>query len=184
MATIIAGNFEGQAHADEATRKLLHAGFPADRITSFFLNPPGQHATYPIGGDRDESPGATEAAGGAMTGAAVGGAIGLAVGLAATPFAGPAAAIGGAGAGAYVGSLAGALDQMSDTPRRTSGRESGILVAVETRSPEDEVLVVDALRDCGARDIERAQGTWRDAQWADFDPLSTPALVSPKVTRN
>src|SRR5262245_6447874 len=114
MATIIAANFETETQAERAVEKLNELGFAAERLCSFFLNPPGQHAAFPIGGDRDESPGAEHAEKGAAKGAAIGGAVGLAVGLAATPFAGPAAAVGGAGAGAYTGALVGALGTLGE----------------------------------------------------------------------
>ena len=64
----------------------MQAGFPEDRYTCFFVGPPGHHDRFPVGGDQDESPGATEADNGALKGAGVGGAIGLGVGLAATPW--------------------------------------------------------------------------------------------------
>ncbi|MGH8616186.1 MAG: hypothetical protein ACREUW_00735 [Burkholderiales bacterium] len=177
-AIIIAGRFDAQKSADEAIHQLLHVGFPADRFTSFFVNPPGHHDRFPIGGDRDESPGAKGADGGAAKGAAIGGAIGLGVGLAATPLAGPAAAVGGAGVGAYVGSLVGALNQLGgEEGERVRVRESGVLVAVQTRSADDERLVIDLLQRAGAHEIERAQGRWEAGKWADFDALRPPILV-------
>lgn len=181
MATIIAGRFEAQTGADTAVHGLLHAGYPADRFTSFFVNPPGQHDRLPIGGDRDESDGATHADGGAAKGAAIGGAIGLGVGLAATPLGGPAAAMGGAGVGAYVGSLIGALNQLGDGEDgepKVRVRESGMLVAVETRSADDEQRVIGILQQAGARDIERAEGRWEAGKWMDFDAIRAPTLVS------
>ena len=39
------------------------------------------------------------------------------------------------------------------------------------------VAAVNALRAAGARDIERAEGTWEAGQWIDFDPLKPPLLV-------
>src|SRR5688572_17869941 len=112
--TIIAGRFEERERADVAIRQLQQAGFSEDRYTCFFVGPAGQHDRFPVGGDQDESPGATEADNGALKGAGVGGAIGLGIGLAAMPVAGPVAAAAGAGVGAYVGSLVGALNEMGD----------------------------------------------------------------------
>src|SRR5215471_18169766 len=120
---IIAGRFEEKERAETFVGELVRAGFPAERCTCFFVNPPGHHARYSIGGDRDASPGATEADHGALKGAGIGGAIGLGVGLAATPVAGPVAVAAGVGVGSYVGSLAGALGNMGnkDLPLRKSG---------------------------------------------------------------
>ena len=80
MATIIAGMFETQVEADRAIGALKAAGFGGNDITSFYLNPPGQHATYPIGGDAHHDAGAKEAGKTAAAGATVGGVTGLALG--------------------------------------------------------------------------------------------------------
>ena len=114
MTPIIAGRFEQEAQADRAAEALRQQGFDAEDVTVFYLNPPGQHATFPVGGDRDKSHGATHAHSGALKGAAIGGVVGLGVGVAAAPLVGPAAAAAAAGAGAYVGSLAGALNDMGE----------------------------------------------------------------------
>jgi len=183
LSTIIGGRFAGQQAADDLIRRLLHVGFPADRYTSFFVNPPGHHDRYELGGDRDESPGAGTAGAGAAKGAALGGAIGVAVGVAGIPLAGPVALVAGAGVGAYVGSLAGALNQLgsSEAGPQVRVRESGVLVAVQTRSTDDEQLVIGLLREAGALDIERATGQWQAGQWSDFDAIQPPVLVGPAV---
>jgi hypothetical protein len=98
MTPIIAGRFEQEAQADRAAEALRQQGFAAEDVTVFYLNPPGQHATFPVGGDRDKSHGATHAHSGALKGAAIGGVVGLGVGVAATQLVGPAAAVAGAGA--------------------------------------------------------------------------------------
>lgn len=177
MATIIAGRFEQQEQADALIRELRQAGVPADRFTCFFVNPPGHHDRFPLGGDRDESPGATEADSGALKGAGIGGAIGLGVGVAAAPLGGPAAVAAGAGVGAYVGSLVGALREVGEHGEPARLRQSGLLVAVHTIHGDEEQWVIDLLLTAGARDIERAQGQWRAGEWTDFDPIRPPALV-------
>jgi hypothetical protein len=91
MANIVAGRFEQQTDADAAIAELMRLGFARDQVTSFFVNPPGEHAKFLIGGDREASPGAESAGTGAVAGAAVGGAVGASLGLAATPVMGPAA---------------------------------------------------------------------------------------------
>ena len=84
MTTIIAGNFQQQDGAQQALAALHSAGFPAAQTTTFFVNPPGQHDRFPIGGDKDESPGTEDAKGGTAAGAAIGGATGFASALTGT----------------------------------------------------------------------------------------------------
>ncbi|TFW09897.1 hypothetical protein E4K72_03670, partial [Oxalobacteraceae bacterium OM1] len=86
--TIIAGHFQLQEDAAEMIEELARAGFARDRISTFFVNPAGQHDAYPIGGDNNLSQGAKETG----PGTAVGAAAGAAVGVAATPFLGPVGA--------------------------------------------------------------------------------------------
>jgi hypothetical protein len=179
--TIIAGRFDEKERADALLDRLSQAGFPEHRYTSFFVNPPGQHDRTAIGGDRDESPGATRADNSALKGAGVGGAIGLGVGLAAAPLAGPAAVAGGLGVGAYGGSLAGALMGMGDREpgeAQAPARKSGFLVAVQVDTPEDERSAIRLLQSSGAAETERAHGRWEGGKWVDFDPTRAPALVS------
>jgi len=199
MTPIIAGRFEQEAQAEGAAAALRHGGFDAADVTVFFVNPAGQHATYPIGGDRDPWPGAKHAHSGALKGAAIGTAVGVGVGLAASPLMGPAAVVAGAGAGTYAGSLVGALGKMEEKPApakpdehvvapaatvaapmdadTASVRSSGIFVAVRAVEFAKRVAAVNVLGANGAQDIERADGTWQAGQWIDFDPLKPPLLV-------
>jgi hypothetical protein len=197
MTPIIAGRFEQEAQAEAAVAALRRGGFDADDVTVFFVNPAGQHATYPIGGDRDALPGAKHAYSGALKSVAVGTAVGVGVGLAASPVLGPAAVVAGAGVGAYAGSLVGALGNMEEKPASAKpdeqvvervattdapldtarGRCSGIFVAVRALAFAKRVAAVNVLRAEGAQDIERADGTWQAGQWIDFDPLKPPLLV-------
>jgi len=55
MANIIAARLETQPAADRALAALRSAGF--DEVTSFYLNPPGQHSEYQIGGDAHHAEG-------------------------------------------------------------------------------------------------------------------------------
>ena len=109
MHTIIGGRFELQDQANAALAGLQQAGFPREALAAFYINPNGQHDTYPIGGDDESSPGARQSG----TGAAKGGGIGAAV--AATPVIGPVGIAIGAGIGAYTGSLVGAGQQHRQT---------------------------------------------------------------------
>jgi hypothetical protein len=197
MTSIIAGRFEQESQAQAAVAALHSGAFAADDVTVFFVNPPGQHATYPIGGDRDASPGAKHAESGALKGVAVGSAVGAGVGLAASPVLGPAAILAGAGAGAYAGSLVGALNKMEEKPATAKPdeqvaapgqsadvpadvkpvRSAGVMVAVRAVEFSKRVNAVNILRAAGAQDIERADGNWQAGQWIDFAPLKPPLLV-------
>jgi hypothetical protein len=184
MSTIVAGRFEQQSQAQLALAALKEAGFPADEMTSFFVNPAGQHSLYEVGGDEDTSPGSEDSVSGAVAGTTVGGAIGLAVGLATLPFLGPAAVIVGAGAGAYAGSLMGALETMhKDGPGTGTAtdpihpRHSGILIGVVARTPEEQAHATEVLRKLGAFEMELAQGTIANGEWDDFDPRKSVTLL-------
>ena len=194
MSTIIAGRFEEQATADEALLALEAAGFAGDRISKFFVVPPGMHDVHGTTGDPDASAGAHHAHTGAVAGATAGGAIGVLAGIATAPFLGPGAALAGAAVGAYVGSLAGALDQ-TNTPRQrptdpnalaeeAPPRRSGVLVAVNVGSDEEQNDAVRVLRQQGAHDVERAEGTISGGDWSDFDPLRPSVLVERSVQRS
>ena len=121
MARIIAGRFEQKQQADRAVEALRQRGFESDQLSEFFVNPPGQHDRFPVGGDRDVSPGAAKASSGVAKGALIGGAAGLAIGLAAAPVAGIAAPLAGAGVGTYTGSLMGALRGMKEPAEENGG---------------------------------------------------------------
>ena len=182
MNTLVAGRFIEQAQTDAASEMLAQAGFAQERVAVFFVNAPGQHDQYPIGGDRDESPGTRSAGAGAAAGAAGG----IAIGAAAGALLGPAGALAGAAAGAYVGALPGALDDMhaqriggrglhpDDAPRV---REAGMLVAVTTPDEASESRAIEILRRAGATDLERNTGDIRDGDWVDFDPLARPGTL-------
>lgn len=77
---IIAGRLQQQSEADNTVEELRHAGFAHESISAFYVNPPGQHDAYPIGGDRLDSPGAKEAGKGIAAGAAAGAVVGAATG--------------------------------------------------------------------------------------------------------
>ena len=169
---------------------LAAAGFPPDHMTAFFVNPAGRHARFPIGGDRDVSPGATHAGTSAAAGAAIGTAIGAAVGVATLPLLGPGAAAAGVGAAAYGGALVGALGELKGdarVPAQQSNvgdqpeiftRASGMLVAVETPDEQSQTAAIDVLREVSAEDIERAFGSIVEGDWKDFDVLAPVVVVA------
>src|SRR5437870_1740579 len=180
MTTIIAGGFDLLTQAEAAVGRLMQAGISADHVCKYHVNPAGEHAAFPIGGDRDASPGAKHAHSGAVKGAAIGAAVGLGVGAVAAPLLGPAGIAAGIGVGAYTGSLVGSLKEIDTEPQPSHAdvRPAETLVAVNADAAgvgEDEIVAI--FEECGAKQIERAQGTWADGEWKDFDPLRAPQLI-------
>ena len=189
MARIIAGHFQEQEQVTQALEALRDAGILTERVSSFYLNPPGQHNLYSIGGDREDSPGAHETGTGVAAGAATGGAVGAAVGLTGAPLFGPVGPAVGALVGAHIGGLIGSLSQMKekgeaeDSTTEASGtdnemhqRKAGMMLAVEvdgTGAP-NESEIVRLMQHFGGLDIEEAEGTIVAGNWEDFDPLSIP----------
>lgn len=177
MQTIIAGQFEQQSDSDHAVRELVRAGFKSGHISTFYLNPPGRHDLYRLGGDENSDEGARDAPAGLAAGTLAGGALGAAIGAATLPVTGPLGAVAGAFVGAHIGNITGSLGAMQDDgagnpePRL---RHWGMMVAVGVDTDDEAGHAVDLLRSLGAADIERAEGTIEDGDWTDFDPISTP----------
>ncbi|WP_334188406.1 hypothetical protein [Noviherbaspirillum sp.] len=182
MSTIIAGRFELQTQAEEVMMELMRLGFPREHLSSFFVNPAGQHGAYPIGGDRAMSPGAKESDKSVATGAAVG----AAIGVAATPVLGPVGTVTGGLLGAHLGGLVGGLSGMKeqgdqgnehDVENVLPQRKAGMLVAVRVQDDDHMNDVINLFRSMGAEDLERAEGTLENGDWADFDPIAPVALI-------
>jgi len=177
MADILAARVDTQPEAERLISALISAGVAASDVTSFYLNPPGRHAEYPIGGDAHHDEGTKHYGKAAAAGAAVGGvagaALGTAIAVAADPGIAAVAGLAGAGVGAYAGSLAGGLTgSRGGDPRQANAdepveRAAGVIVAVRVDGATEEAAL-QALR--GAIDIERTTGEWRDGSWIDFDP--------------
>lgn len=187
MANIIAGVVETQEGAERLIAALGTKGFGKDDVTSFYLNPPGQHDTYAIGGDTHHDAGTKKAGKTAAAGAAIGGVTGLALGTAAGAAADMTAigAIAGAGVGAYVGSLAGGLKGTEHAGRaegsveEPGGRNAGYLVAVRAEGAAEREAI-ETLRAHGAHSVERASGAWNpgaEPAWTDFDPRAPVQFV-------
>ncbi|PXW27594.1 hypothetical protein [Paraburkholderia caballeronis] len=186
MSLIVAGRFTTFDDAETAIGRLRSNGFVDEDISLFYVNPGGQHARFPVGGDRYADPQARTASLGAGAGVAAGALIGIVVALALSYFLFHTLLVLAiaAGIGAYVGSLAGAMWQTrggghrptpdaahepDGTPRT---RESGVLLAVHV-SPQTQQRAAELLRDAGGMEVERASGRWQDGRWADFDPTRT-----------
>jgi hypothetical protein len=186
MTDIVAGRFEQQDDAQAAVERLLRHGFRRDDVSSFFVNPPGQHAKFPIGGDRNVSPGARGAGWAALGGALLGAVLGFVFGRAASHVFGLVSTIAGTVAGAYLGMLAGALARLQDRSSARRGgadatpvRHGGIMVAAHTPTPVSHDEAVRTLRSSGAVEVEAANGDWHDGTWADFDPTMPPSHSVP-----
>ncbi|HTQ01801.1 MAG TPA: hypothetical protein VMN56_20960 [Casimicrobiaceae bacterium] len=179
MAQILVAQFDDFEGAEAVAHELRSIGVAKGDTEIFALNPPGQHAQYPIGGDEDADRGAREGDTGAVAGAALGGAAGLALGAVAVPVVGPLAVAAGAAVGAYTGALAGAVKTLGDDKAAPAPRPAGVRLAVNVLTPAHREHVLSAFRRHAARSIEEAQGIWRDAGWSDFDPVSVPHWIEP-----
>ncbi|SPB15998.1 membrane protein [Caballeronia novacaledonica] len=179
MSLIIAGRFQTFPAAETAAQKLFARGFVEEDVTLFFVNPSGQHARYPVGGDVGTDAGARAAPKGAGKGVTIGAVVGAVVGAAifAVFHAPLLVSVIAAGVGAYVGSLAGAMSHTKKPQdalhAEEPARHAGVLVAVHV-SPESQDQAASALREAGGMDIERASGRWKQGRWSDFDPLQPP----------
>ncbi len=192
MATIIAARVETQQRADELMAQLQSRGIAAGDMQAFYVNPPGQHGTYPIGGDMDADTGTEESNMGQASGIAAGAAAGLAAGAiagAVIPPLAPIIAVAMAGVGAHVGGMAGALastrtahEEKQETETRAPDndaidmRRGGMTLAVRV-DPHNERSVIDLLAAAAVEDLERAQGDWQNGEWVDFNPLSPPHKI-------
>lgn len=189
MTLIIAARFPTFDAAHAAAQRLMQAGVPESALHVFFVNPPGAHDHYAVGGDQAADPGTRGAPNKALGMAALLGAIGaVAGGIIVSTFAESfIPIIAGAGVGAYVGALAGAVsgmdrrrarvDQPARPTQRGEGRPSGVMLAVNAEAAREQDIV-GILREAGGEAIERAQGRWRDGAWEDFDPLRPPVPQS------
>ena len=180
MTTIIAGGFDVYSKTQAAIGRLRSAGIAEENLCEFRVNPPGEHARTPIGGDHESSAGAHTAGEGATRGAAIGAALGVAAGIAAAPLAGPAGIAAGAGVGAYAGSFVGGMKNVSDEaqPNHEDVRPAEALVCVNVGAGDiTEGEVIRILEECGAQQVERAEGTWTNGEWADFNAVTPPHLI-------
>ncbi|MGF6770736.1 S-formylglutathione hydrolase FrmB [Paraburkholderia sp. GAS199] len=181
MSLIVAARFTTFPTAEDAAGKLFSAGFVEEDVTLFFVNPRGQHARYPIGGDTHTDAGSKNASKGAGMGVTLGAVAGAVVGVGIfAAFSAPIiVSLIAAGVGAYVGSLVGAMARTRDgnaahhSRFHEEVRDSGVLVAVHV-SPDNQFDAARILRDAGGVAIERASGRWQQGRWADFDPLKQP----------
>lgn len=185
MTLIVAARFNTFDAANAAAQRLMEAGVHEDALNVFYVNPPGAHDSFPVGGDQAADPDARRAPGGAVGVATLMGAIGAVVGgVIVSAFADSLIpVVAGAGVGAYIGSLMGAMRRMDprrdrvQEPHRSAqpqeGRPAGVMLAVNAegeRAQDIAAILVAA----GGHQVERAHGKWRGGKWEDFDPLQPP----------
>ena len=109
-------------------------------------------------------------------GAAGGVGAGTLIGVTALPALGPVGPLLGAAVGAYAGALVGALKNMDapDDPGQPETeilpREPGILLAVAVETPAQRASAIGILGQF-AEAVEEVDGTLRNGDWVDFDPL-------------
>lgn len=182
MENIIAGRFETDDEARSAASSL--ADFVSENdIFIFFNNQPGAHdsdrdADLDAAGSANASAGDTGAGKGATVGAASGGVAAATVG---TLVGGPAVGAMAAAVGAYTGSLAGTAgglpEEGESTNKTREPRSAGMMLAVRVAHADNKQGIIERLRQHGAADIEIANGTWANGEWADFDPVALPQRV-------
>jgi hypothetical protein len=183
MSRIIAGRFDATIDADAAVEALRREGFSAQEIDSFYVAPPGQNAMTPLGGDAPHASAGSRFAGmGAVAGAVVGGLLGMLIAFLVARQYGAVVILFGAGLGAYVGSFIGTAAKVRGGRKEEATIEhpvepkGGRMIAVNVDRPGSDARAVKVLREFGARDLGRAEGTWRNG-WKDFDPRAPLAAV-------
>ena len=175
MDHIIAGRFETKVKADGAAAGIVRYLDRAD-ICVFHNNSPGQHGTGLTSGECEANPGleaeSRKTAVAAMAAGLAGGVLGMA--------GGPVVALAAAGVAAYTVSFVGAMSGMQDKQSRElpNLRPAGVILAIRIPNPGIERFVLNDLRNAGAKDIEQAEGNWRNGDWSDFDPVRPPHLVA------
>jgi len=176
MSHIVAGRLQQQDQVQHAISQLIQAGFSENKISSFYVNPMGQHDIQPDPNVCNTLPDVEDNHEKAIQSAATGGVIGGLIGSVGIPIVGPLGTVAGVGVGAYVGSMIGTLATMDkiDGPIR----KSGMVVAVSVLDIEAENQVINVLQNLGADQIERAEGNIIEGDWKDFNPLNPPQLVS------
>jgi hypothetical protein len=179
MSQIIAARFTTFPDAESAREKLYANGFVSEDVAEFFVNPAGQHARYPIGGDEYADPQARPAGLGATGGGAIGAIAGAIVAAVLTLVISHSVLLVAVSiaVGVYIGSLTGALlmtrGQKTVAPHvavtEPHERESGVLLAVHVAAGQ-QADVARLLAEANGQDVEAASGNWHDGHWADFDP--------------
>ncbi|MFP5195804.1 hypothetical protein PQ786_10645 [Alcaligenes faecalis] len=179
MERIIAAEFDTFDQAQQAGRVLRGLGLESQDLQIFYLKPGGQHAQYPIGGDRTLDKAARGGGLGAILGVVLGAVLGIALGwwlLSMTSWP-QLLLLAFAALGAYIGAMVGGIVKLGGhkPEKEPLNRVSGVMLAARLGSAEEAVLVRELQRN-GGYAIEWANGNWSDGQWQDFNPTRTPQL--------
>ncbi|RKU05308.1 hypothetical protein C7H84_04070 [Burkholderia sp. Nafp2/4-1b] len=172
MDTIIAGCFSTLEQAERCAAQLRGHAVHRDDVKVFFLNPPGQHALFWLGGDVYADSAARPGGIGALAGVAIGAVVGLA-GAALLYLGGlhsSHAWIGVPLVGGYVGALCGALSKMRGDAPECHGAlncEHGVVLAAHV-TRRTGTFAERTLRAAGASSIERVEGAWSKGEWTNF----------------
>jgi len=67
-------------------------------------------------------------------------------------------------------------NEQQPEPEEMRPAEALVAVNVDASGVRAEEIV-RILEECGAHQVETAEGEWADGEWSDFDPLSMPHLV-------
>ncbi|HEF4755380.1 hypothetical protein KTF24_05965 [Burkholderia multivorans] len=173
MDTIIAGRFSTLEQAERCAQQLRGHAMHRDDVKVFFLNPPGQHALFWLGGDVYADSAARPGGLGALEGVAIGAVVGAA-GAAVLSIGGLHSSFVWLGVplvGAYIGALCAALGRMrGDAPEGRGALrecEHGVVLAAHvtrrTATFAQRTLVAN-----GALSVERVDGAWDHGAWTDF----------------
>jgi hypothetical protein len=189
MTRIIAARFDTFDGATAAATRLFDHGVGDQDMQIFYVNPGGRHAKYPIGGDQavdkhSRGGGSSSALASALSGVLFGLFGAWIVSMTGWHW---ATAIIFAGVGAYLGAFYGATfglgrlnarnrSDFAGRPEPAQVRLSGVVLAVRV-ARTSEATVIAALEQAGGESIERANGSWRDGKWVDFDPSQPPDQV-------
>lgn len=175
MPIIIAARYQLKEQAELTADQLTRSGFAAGKVAAFYVNPPGQHAVYPIGGDRYQSPGFTKAEAANSndsTGVAM---VEAVIGAHTNEKSARPAHENGDTVGGQETSVAG--DNIGQNDALAPIRRAGMMVAVELDDRTDQNKAINLLAGLGGEHIEIMEGNIVDAEWHDFDPLSQPSYI-------
>jgi hypothetical protein len=183
MSRIVCGRFDRTTDADATLEALKREGFARSEVDSFYVAPPGQHGVLLAGGDVYSDAGARKAGRGAVLGALVGAVAGGLIGWVIAATYGDTAILLVALLGAFIGAFTGTMARLRGGRRREATRlhpvepQGGRMIAVCVDRHGAEGRAIELLKRHGARDVGRAEGTWRDGSWRDFDPRAPLAAA-------
>lgn len=178
MSTIVAGRFHTFEQANSVARELRRLQVSPSDISVFFVDPPGQHASFPINAERHAATRKSSSPG-ALIGAALGALVGLAAGVMLDFLlgGGATAIIGASASGAYLGSLLGSLGK-AGAAREPSPQDqpplSGVMVAAEVQDGAGERRAMSVLRAGRARGLEKTSGKLEAGEWKGVDATHSP----------